>query len=120
VEPIGLEDLPEKALQSATPETADDVQHAIALYPSRTASVEERRSAVITLAGILEDRRKLLKAELLTNDERDLFIIANQFAIRHRRADQKSDYDVAFLDWLFWWYLGTVQLTNELLARQTS
>jgi hypothetical protein len=79
VEPTGLEDLPEKAMQAATPEAIDRVQHAIALFRSRTAGVEERRSAVITLAGILEERRSLLKAELLTKDEGALFTIANQF-----------------------------------------
>ncbi len=118
VEPTGLEDLPEKALEAATPDTADRVWQAIALFRSRTARVEERRLAVIALAGILEERRGLLKAELLTKDEGALFQIANAFAIRHQRADQRGDYDRAFLDWLFWWYLGTVELTNQLLARQ--
>jgi hypothetical protein len=120
VEPTGLEDLPEKALETATPDTADRVRHAIALFRSRIAGLEERRSAVIALAGILEERRGLLKVELLTKDEGALFQIVNGFAIRHQGADQRGDYDSAFLDWLFWWYLGTVQLTNQLLARQAS
>jgi hypothetical protein len=120
VEPTGLGDLPEKALQAATPGTAERVRHAIALFRSRTAGVAERRSAVIALAGILEERRGLLKAELLTKDEGALFQIANAFAIRHQRANQQGDYDRAFLDWLFWWYLGTVNLTDQLLARQAS
>jgi hypothetical protein len=118
VEPTGLDDLPEKALQVATQETVDRVQHAIALFRSRTAGVEERRSAVITLAGILEERRDLLKAELLSKDETALFQIANQFAVRHQGDRQRGDYDPVFLDWLFWWYLDTVQLTDQLLARQ--
>jgi hypothetical protein len=118
VEPTGLEDLPERALQTAATETANRVSHAVALFRSRTAGLEERRSAVVTLAGILEQRRALLKSELLTKDEGALFQIANGFAIRHHRADQRGDYDTAFLDWLFWWYLGTVQLTDQLLARQ--
>jgi hypothetical protein len=117
-EPTGLEDLPERAVEAATPETVDRVRHAIALFRSRTATVEERRSAVITLAGILEERRDLLKAELLSKDEGALFQIANGFAVRHQRADQRADYDSAFLDWFFWWYLGTVGLTDQLLARQ--
>jgi hypothetical protein len=120
VEPSGLEDLPERALEAATPQNVDRVRHAIALFRSRNATVEERRSAVIALAGILEERRKLLKAEVLPEDERALFTIANGFAIRHQRADQRRDYDVAFLDWLFWWYLGTVELTDQLLARHSS
>jgi hypothetical protein len=120
VEPSGLEDLPERALEAATPETIDRLRHSIALFRSRNATVEERRSAVITLAGILEERRKLLKAKLLSKDEGALFHIANDFAIRHQKADQRGDYDLAFLDWLFWWYLGTVELTNQLLARQAA
>jgi hypothetical protein len=119
-EPTGLEDLPDKALAAATPETADRLRHAIALFRSRTAGVEERRSAVIALAGVLEERRGLLKAELLTKDEGALFQIANTFAIRHQRPDQRGDYDRAFLDWLFWWYLSTVNLTDQLPARQAS
>jgi hypothetical protein len=118
VEPTGLEDVPERALEAALPETVDRVRHAIALFRARGAGVEERRSAVIALAGILEERRHLLKAELLSKDEGALFTIANGFAIRHQRADQRGDYDSAFLDWLFWWYLATVELTDQLLARQ--
>jgi hypothetical protein len=117
VEPAGLEELPERALQTAAPETIDRVRHAIALFRSRTATVEDRRSAVIALAGVLEERRTLLKAELLRDDEGALFQIANRFGIRHQGADQRTDYDDAFLDWLFWWYLGTVELTDQLLAR---
>jgi hypothetical protein len=106
-------------VQAAAPEAVDRVQHAIALFRPRAATVE-RRSAVIALAGILEERRGLLKAELLSKDEAALFQIANQFAVRHQRADQRGDYNPIFLDWLFWWYLDTVQLTDQLLARQAS
>jgi hypothetical protein len=120
VEPTGLEDLPERAVRAAAPETVDRVQHAIALFRARAATVEERRSAVITLAGILEERRGLLKAELRREDEAALFQIANQFAVRHQGGRQRGDYDPVFLDWLFWWYLDTVQLTDQLLARQAS
>jgi hypothetical protein len=119
VEPTGLEDLPERAVEAAAPEAVDRVQHAIALFRARAATVEERRSAVIALAGILEERRDLLKVELLTKDETALFQIANKFAVRHQGADQRGDYDPAFLDWLFWWYLGTVELTDQLLARHS-
>jgi hypothetical protein len=120
VEPTGLEDLPERAVRTATPQTVDRVGHAIALFRSRNATVEERRSAVIALAGILEGRRKLLKEKLLSKDEGALFKIANEFAIRHQNVNQRGEYDSAYLDWLFWWYLGTVELTNHLLARQAA
>lgn len=38
--------------------------------------------------------------------------------MRPRRADQRGDYDEAFLDWFFWWYLATLDLTDQLLAGQ--
>ncbi|MGW3136882.1 hypothetical protein [Streptomyces sp. NPDC001139] len=40
-------------------------------------------------------------------------LIASRFDLRHRRADQQSDYDEVFLDWTFCWYPGTVELTNR-------
>ena len=44
--------------------------------------------------------------------------IANQLNLRPAKADQRPDYCLAYLDWLFWWYLATVELTDRLLARQ--
>ena len=65
----------------------------------------------------LEERRELIATRLGSKDEGDLFGAANRFALRHQRRGQQGDYDPAFLDWIFWWYLGTVELTNRLLAR---
>lgn len=113
------DDLVSRALHSPDSGVRDDVEHAIALFRSRTATTAERRSAVVALAGILERRRPLLKSELLAKDAGALFHIANEFDIRHRDKSQQSDYDPVFLDWLFWWYLATVELTDRLLARQS-
>lgn len=98
----------------------DEVAHAIALFRARSAGASERRSATVVLAGVLEQRRRLLKEELLRKDESALFQIANGFALRHRRDDQRSDYDPIFLDWIFWWYLATIDLTNQLVVRQAA
>jgi hypothetical protein len=81
--------------------------------------VESKRSAIVTLAGILEERRALLKDQL-GKDEGALFEIANRYDLRHRKADPRGDYDEAFLDWIFWWYLATVDLTNRLIASRTA
>lgn len=96
----------------------DEVSHAVRSFRLRGASREDKRGAVVGLARVLEARRKLIKLELLSKDEDALFLILNRFDLRHRRADQQPDYDEIYLDWLFWWYLGTVQLTNQLLDRQ--
>ena len=102
------------------PGTGDVVRHAIALFRGRSASEHEKRSAAVALAGVLEERRTLLKAQLVSKDEGALFELANKFAVRHRDDAQRSDYDPAFLDWLFWWYLATIELTDRILVREES
>ncbi|WP_280470688.1 hypothetical protein [Nocardia farcinica] len=110
--------LVDAALNTPDPARRASVGHAVALFRSRNATIDEKRSACITLASLLEERRALLKQELFSADEGDLFHIANKFGIRHRDAKQKTDYDAAYLDWIFWWYLATNELTDRLLARQ--
>jgi hypothetical protein len=113
----GRADLLQRALQGPDPGVAERVAHAIALFRARAATVHDKRSAVITLAGLLEERRELIHDKIGTKDEGDLFGIANNFAIRHQRRGQHADYDPIFLDWIFWWYLATLELTDRLLAR---
>ena len=108
----------EDTLSEHTP-TDDPVAHAIALFRDRDGTRQDRRSAIVAPAGVLEERRKLLKDRLLTKDEQALFEIANQYNIRHRRADQHRDYGPEYLEWIFYWYLATVQLTDRLLDDST-
>ncbi|WSU90526.1 hypothetical protein OG536_20660 [Streptomyces anulatus] len=95
-------------------------ENAITLFRGRTASVEIKRSAIVILAGILEERRPLLKETLIRKDEGALFQIMNEFTLRHRDVRQQGDYDEAFLDWFFWWFLATVELTNRLISSRTA
>lgn len=111
-------ELVQTVAQRSDPATGDVVRHALALFRSRGATEHDKRSAVLALAGVLEERRSLLKSELLRKDEGALFQIANEFAIRHRKEGQKPDYDPAFLDWVYYWYLATIELTDKVLARQ--
>jgi hypothetical protein len=97
--------------------TGDRARHALALFRARGANEHDKRSAILALAGVLEERRQLLKDRLYRKDESALFQIANEFALRHQGSSQRADYDVAFLDWVFWWYLATVELSDRLLGR---
>jgi hypothetical protein len=111
------EDLMAEVVATARPAERDELAHAITTFRARTADRDAKRSAVLTLARILEQHRPLLKAELLSADENALFQIANQFDIRHRNDKQLDDYDVAFLDWVFWTYLASIRLLRHLLSR---
>lgn len=103
---------------SSPSDVAARVRHSVALFRSRTTTDEAKRSALVTLAGVLEERRQVIRDEMTSADEGALFQIANKFAIRHRNAQQQADYDSVFLDWIFWWYLSTVELTNRIIYRQ--
>ncbi|WSR96603.1 hypothetical protein OG728_38590 (plasmid) [Streptomyces microflavus] len=108
-----------QALNAAQPSIRERTEHAVALFRGRGASPEMKRSAIVALAGILEERRGILKEELLSNDEGHLFMVMNKFGLRHRDASQHTDYDDAFLDWIFWWFMATVELTNQIIAART-
>jgi hypothetical protein len=112
------EELLQRSLQSPEPLVRDLVEHAVAQFRRRDGTVAAKREAVKTLADVLEHRRRLLKQELYSGDEGALFRIANEFRIRHMNESQKTDYNPAFLDWIFWWYLATIELTDRLLERQ--
>jgi hypothetical protein len=111
-------DLIDRAQRISSPDVTGPVEHAIALFRDRDATEHDKRSAIVALANVLEDRRKLLKANLFTDDESALFHIANRFDLRHSNDKQHTNYDPAFRDWVFWWYLATVELTERLLDRQ--
>ncbi len=106
------------ALRSQAP-SSREVSHAIEKFRSRHATIEERRSAVRDLATLLEGHRPLLKKNLLNKDERVLFEIANKFNIRHRDANQYAHYGTEFLEWIFYWYLATVQLCDRRITDTT-
>jgi hypothetical protein len=67
------------------------------------------------ILSISEFHRPQVKAHLLSKDEAELFSIANNYAIRHHRMDQKDDYADTWLNWLFYLYLSTVHLVLELV-----
>ena len=107
----------EEALDGQSPDH-DEISQAVAMFRHRDGTVEQRRLAIVALAGILEGRRQFLKDKLLSRDENALFQIANQFSLRHKKGDQRDDYDPEFLDWIFYWYLATINLADRLLAKR--
>ncbi|MDH6709156.1 hypothetical protein P3T27_005902 [Kitasatospora sp. MAA19] len=121
VAPSAVEDLVTAVRAAENVHDADDIEleHALAQFRARGASEMDRRQAVIALAGILERRRGLVKEQLLSKDEGALFQIANQFGIRHQDAKQQKEYNSElYLEWIFYWYVATINLTNRIVAAQ--
>lgn len=114
------EDLLHTMLERHENETGDQLRHAVALFRARGADRQQKRSAVVALGSILEERRALIRSTMMSKDEDALFLIANKFNIRHQNSAQQKDYNPAFLDWIFWWYLATIDLTDQISARDSA
>jgi hypothetical protein len=98
---------------------ASRIESAIALYRSRNSTKVDRRHATRELADVLEALRSEIKEEMLPKDERELFHLANGFAIRHNTRDQRKDYDDAiWLSWAFYVYLATIHAVLRLKERE--
>jgi hypothetical protein len=110
----GLDEALVEAVAVTPAEHVDEVRHAVALFRARDRDPVSMRSAIVTLAGVMERHRAMLHAELFSGDENALFEIANKFGLRHRKPDQRTDYDTPFLEWIFHWYLATVALLGHL------
>lgn len=81
--------------------------------------ITDRLDAVRDLADVLEFIRPQLKVTLLSEDERELFNIANNFGVRHMNQKQKTHYDKAiWLSWMFYYYLTTINACLHMLKSQ--
>lgn len=100
-------------------EPSDQVRHALALFRERGADRHQKRSAIAALALVLEERRHNVLVDAMADSDRGaLFAIANKFHVRHQDAKQKRDYDEFYLDWIFWVYLSSIELTNRVVDEQ--
>lgn len=85
-------DLIDSALTTPDPPGRDKVAHAIALFRGREATAEDKRSAVIALAGVLDGRRELIRVEIGMKDEGALFTHRRRSpAPAHRRLRYCGD-----------------------------
>jgi hypothetical protein len=87
------------------------VDAAVLRFRRHGSTFDDRRQAVRDLADVLEYLRPQVKALLTSNDEKDLFNIANNFGIRHHNEQQKTSYDAQlWLSWMFYFYLSTIHV----------
>ena len=86
----GLEGLFEAPIPTADPENIEKrIEAAKIKWRRHRATWDDRKEAIRELADVLEYLRPQLKKVLETEDENDLFNIANNFGIRHHNQKQK-------------------------------
>ncbi len=99
----GLNYLFKAGLPEGNPEDINlKIQSSVLKFRRHSSSIEDRKEAVRELADVLEYIRPHVKKEMMSNDERDLYNIANNFGIRHFNQKQKTGYDKpVWLSWIF-------------------
>lgn len=116
--PRGMDQILTAKLVTSDEDVRARVDAALAINRNRRRTVDDQRDAVRNLFDVLEKLRPLVKSEMMTGDERDLFNIANNFAIRHFNDRQRADYDSAvWLSWMFYVNLATVHLLLRIIER---
>lgn len=107
----GFEPIFEAEVPSKDVNVVSRVNAATLAFRRHGASLDDRRKAVRDLADVFEYLRPQVRELLTSNDEGDLFNIANNFGVRHHNDKQKTGYDTAlWLSWMFYFYLATVHL----------
>ena len=99
-------------------EIASKLESATKRFRTRGVSLDDRRVAVRDLADVLEALRDDIREVMLTKDEKELFHVANGFAIRHQNRHQRGDYDrLTWLRWAFYVYLATIHAVLRVRER---
>lgn len=104
--------------KSAEQENIDKISDAVRRFRSGRSSRKDRQDAVEDLVKVLEFFRPQVKQHMFRKDEDRLFEIANEFSLRHHNQRQRSDYDSAWLSWMFYLYLATIHLVLRLIERE--
>ena len=117
---VGTNKLFEESLPDYDKKNVNDrvllATHNFRLYGS---SPEEKKNSVKILVEVLEYLRQEAKTVITEKDEDDLFNLANNFGIRHHNAKQKTHYDQEiWLEWMFYYYLATINATVRLLKQR--
>ncbi len=110
--------LVEHAMAATDPRDHFAIAHAVALFRSRgrrPRGQAQRRGRARQSAGGPPPPAQGRAGE---QRRRCAVHIANKFDLRHRDGKQHQRYAEAFLDWIFWWYLATIELTDRLHAEQ--
>jgi hypothetical protein len=119
--PDGLAHLLEVEVPTSDPMLRDPVHEAVRKYRSRSGGPSDRRDAVRDLFDVLERLRPQVREHLMPQDEKDLFTVANKFAIRHHDAAQRYEYDSeAWWSWMFYVNLATVHLLLRKIAASSA
>ncbi|KYC92458.1 hypothetical protein [Bacillus amyloliquefaciens] len=79
----------------------------------------DKKSAILEIAGLLENLRESNKLHFAKKDESDLFNLLNNFNLRHNNPNQQTKYEKnIFYPWVFFNLLSALDAALKLLNRK--
>lgn len=116
----GMDLLLEAPIPSYDPDNIDNkMRIAIQKFRRAKSTMNERKDAIRELADILEFMREKAKVYLESQEEKDIFNIANNFGIRHHNQNQKTKYDNSiWYSWIFYYYLATIHALIRIINKE--
>lgn len=113
--PSGLESLVDDPIVTPNPENIEiRVQTANLKYRKHNATLEDKKAAIIELAGVLEYLRKS-QIKFPRKDDATLFQIMNEFDLRHNNKVQHSEYSKdIWYNWFFYTFLASISTLIKL------
>lgn len=95
------------------------LNEAIRQFYHEGGSAVEKKNAILAVFDILDKYSKKVQEHMLRDDERDLFRMANDFAIRNTGPKQKRNYEKdLWYEWMFSVQLAAVIVIIKILAQQ--
>jgi hypothetical protein len=92
---------------------------AIRQFYHEGASAIEKKSAIAAVCSLVEKYSAKVVEHMLRDDERDLFRMANDFALRNAGPKQKRNYDKdVWYDWMFTVQLSAATTIIKILGQQ--
>ncbi len=118
IPPSGLEGIVSELVVTADPQNIDNrVKSAISKYLRYSATLDDKKDAVRTLADVLEFLKKE-NIRFTDKDDSDLFLIINRFDIRHHSREQQGQYDKEeWYNWMFYTFLISIQTLLKLKTK---
>ena len=75
------------------------------------------RSAYEALSFVLEPIRKELEREFASKDINELFMIINEFDVRHNKSRIRNEHHPEILEWVFYSLLNTISAYSKIKSK---
>lgn len=114
----GLEKMADEVKSEFDTESNQIIDNARRKFFHYKSDDTDKKSAILELAGILENYKRSDKLKFNSKDESELFNLLNNFNLRHNNPNQKGNYDKEiYYTWIFHNLLSAINACFKIIER---